>query len=77
VTNASPASNYLRDLGPLMLDVARAAKAEADRTADAFERGRQMGLYEAVSLLVQQSDAFGLDRDEVGLAGIDPDLDLL
>ena len=36
-----------------------------------------MGLYEAVSLLVQQADAFGMNRDEVGLAGIDPQRDLL
>lgn len=30
-----------------------------------------------VGVMVQQADAFGLDRAEVGVAGIDPDRDLL
>ena len=71
------ASNYLSDLGPLLMDLARTARADADRTGDPFDRGRSMGLYEAVSLVVQQADAFGLDRGDVGLEGIDPDRDLL
>ena len=36
-----------------------------------------MGLYEAVSLLVQQADAFGLDRNALGLPDLDLDRDLL
>jgi hypothetical protein len=69
--------HFLRDLGPLMMDMARSAKADADSTDDPFQRGRLMGLYEAVSLLVQQADAFGMDRDQVGLAGSEPERDLL
>jgi hypothetical protein len=49
----------------------------AGGTGDAFDRGRSMGLYEAVSLVVQQAAAFGLDRGAVGFQGIDPDRDLL
>jgi hypothetical protein len=60
-----------------MLSLARESRANAVRTGDEFDRGRQMGRYEAVSLLTQQADAFGMDRDELGLAGIDPDRDLL
>ena len=60
-----------------MLGLAQGAKDDADRTGDEYERGRQMGLYEAVSLLVQQADAFGMNRDEIGLAGVEPDRDLL
>jgi hypothetical protein len=33
---------------------------------DAFQHGRSMGLYEAVSLVVKQADAFGIDRAHVG-----------
>jgi hypothetical protein len=33
-------------------------------------------LYTAVSLIVEQAEAFGLDKDEVGMAGMDPDRDL-
>jgi hypothetical protein len=47
----STAANYLRDLGPLLLDLATSAKTNADQTGDAYDRGRQMGLYEAVSLV--------------------------
>ena len=73
------AAYYLRDFGPLLFELALAAKADADADAsgDGFNRGRASGLYEAVSLLVQQADAFGIDRDEVGLAGRDPDRELL
>jgi hypothetical protein len=35
------------------------------------------GLYEAVRLMVQQADGFDLDRGEAGLAGVEPDRDLL
>jgi hypothetical protein len=60
-----------------MVANARAAKKDADESGDAFERGRALGLYESVSLLVQQADAFGMDRDDIGLRGVDPDHDLL
>jgi hypothetical protein len=71
------ASNYLRDLGPLLLELATSAKEDAARTGDAYERGRQMGLYEAVSLMTQQAEAFGMSRDQVGLGEVDPERDLL
>ena len=60
-----------------MVDMVRSAKADADSTGDAFQRGRVTGLYEAVSLLAQQSDAFGTAGDDTGLAGIDPERELL
>ncbi|WP_329482101.1 hypothetical protein OG555_07545 [Kribbella sp. NBC_01484] len=65
-------------MGPLLLDLATSAKTNADQTGDAYDRGRQMGLYEAVSLVVQQADAFGLDRRDIGFeGGDDADSDLL
>lgn len=73
----SSAPDFVRDLGPLLLELAQAARADSDRSGDAFDRGRAHGLYEAVSLVTQQADAFGLDRGQVGLAGVDPDRDLL
>jgi hypothetical protein len=71
------ASNCLTDLGRLLLGLAQDAKDDAALSGDAFQRGRQMGLYEAVSLLAQQADAFGMSRDEVGLGDVDPERDLL
>ena len=60
-----------------MLGLAEAAKAEVAQGGDEYARGRLMGLYEAVSLLVQQAGVFGIDLEEVGLAGVDPDRYLL
>lgn len=71
------AADYLRDLGPLLVGLARDAREAAERSGSDFERGRLMGLYQAVSLLAQQADAFGMQRDEVGLNGVDVDNDLL
>ncbi|WP_183094954.1 hypothetical protein [Nocardioides stalactiti] len=64
------ASHYLRDLAPLLLELAQTAQHQADRSDDDFDRGRVMGLYEAISLLIQQADAFGMSSREVGLAGV-------
>lgn len=71
------AANYLRDLSPLLLELARDAKEAIEGEGNNFQVGRRHGLYEAVSLLIQQAEAFGMSRDEVGLAGVEPDRDLL
>lgn len=60
------ASDYLRDLGDLLWNMAEEARADS---ADDYERGRAFGLYEAVSLVEQQAASFGLSSDEVGLGG--------
>jgi hypothetical protein len=60
------ASDYLRDLGDLLWNMAEEARADA---ADDYERGRAFGLYEAVSLVEQQAASFGLSSDKVGLGG--------
>ena len=66
-----PAENYLRDVVPSLLERARQAKAGA--RGDPFETGRVQAYYEVLSTLVNQLDAFGIDRAK---AGIDERLDL-
>lgn len=45
-----------------------------DRDAlDEFARGRRFGIYEALALLLNQIDAFGLDRAELGLLDFNAD----
>ena len=75
--NETTHSHYLRDLGQELVDLARAAAAEACKEYDAFAVGRAFGLYEIVSLMQQQALAFGLPLSDVALDGVDPDRDLL
>ena len=67
----------IRDVSRELLDMARAAKVEAVASGVDYDKGRHFALYEVVSLLIQQADAFGIDRVMVGLTNIDPERDLL
>ncbi len=74
-------ANYLRDLGSLLRDMALEAKRhyEAGRGSDAdqFLLGRLGALHEVLSLMQQQSTAFGIPQSAVSLEGFDPDNELL
>jgi hypothetical protein len=67
--------HYLRDLGHLI----REAAEESARVAagDAFEQGRRLAYYEVVSLMLSQAATFGLAAEDLAMAGLDPDRDLL
>jgi len=75
--------NLLRDLFPALLERARQAGAEARRTSGdhadgVFERGRAQAYYEVLSSIVNQIDAFGVERDAVGVpAQLDLENELL
>ena len=74
------ASNYLRDLGDLLKQAARAAREESRRPLpvnDQFALGRLSAFHEVISLMQQQASAFGLDLHSLSLDDIDPDRDLL
>ena len=69
---------YLLDLGTLLREQALASKKESDRDrGNLFDLGRRMAYYEAVSLMINQAIAFGMELSELNLEGIDPDQDLL
>ena len=75
---ASPAENFILDLGALVKEAALSAAASAGGAgANEFETGRAMAWYEAASLLQQQAAAFGLSPSQVGLDGFDAERDLL
>lgn len=78
---ADTAALYLRDLGDLVKELARAAKAESDKAPAgedrAYAQGRLMALHEVVSLMQQQADAFGLSYRDLSLDDLDPERDLL
>lgn len=71
---------YLRDLGALLKEKALEARRERDG-ASAEDRpyalGRLTAFHEVVSLMQQQAEAFGLDLEDVGLADVVPERDLL
>jgi hypothetical protein len=71
---------YLLATNELLLEFALEAKAQADATrgsdAGNFNAGYLMGFHRVVSLAQQQAAAFGLELDELGLMGVDPNRDL-
>ncbi len=73
--------HYLRDLGFLVREQAKAAKLRALETKDDpshdFELGQSFAWYSVVSLMQQQAVAFEIPLVELALDGVDPDRDLL
>ena len=71
---------YVFDTIKLLIELARKAKLEADkpkkRSKDYME-GAIMGYYSIITLLKHQAFAFCIDQKELGLADMEPDVDLL
>ena len=74
------ADNYLRDLGELVKEQARAAKAAKEAVAGSddhdFELGRLTAWHEVVSLMQQQALAFAISLAELSLDDVSPERDL-
>lgn len=73
---ADPAAQYLRDFGREVMSLARREVAAND-AADGFAARRRLAYYEVVSLMIDQAQVFGISADDIGLAGVDPDRDLV
>ncbi len=63
-----PMIHLLRDYAWELRTALVASSAE-----DEFARGRRLGIYEALSLLLSQIDAFGIDRLQLGVADLEAD----
>ncbi len=79
-------ADYIRDIGVLLRDLALEARArelrdktmtEVDPASEAFDQGKVMAFYECITLMLHEAEIFGLSQDEIGLAGFDPDRELL
>jgi hypothetical protein len=73
-------ANYLRDLGHLLKEDALEAKRDAEAASGedaAFARGLSLAYYEVISLMQQQAWVFGIPLEEMSLADINPDKDLI
>ena len=68
--------DYLKDLTHEILRLGREAKCRA-AAGDLFEKGRQMGFYEVLSLMKNQAAAFGFDAASIGVGGLDLEREIL
>ncbi len=68
---------YVSDLGKLLREYAFDAKKERDAKGSEFELGKLLAYNQVISLMQHQAEVFGLPLEEMGLAGIDPDNDLV
>ena len=72
-----PIQLMIFDVVQELLVKAREAKVRAERSQSDFDKGQHFAFYDIISLLVQQSNAFGIDLSMVGLEGLDPERDIL
>ena len=77
MANSNTAENLLHDVTVELVAKAKEAKLAADSSGSDFDKGRQLALYEVVSLLIQQAVAFGLPLERIGAGGFDADRELL
>lgn len=79
--NNSECTAYVHDLGLLIKEKAFEAKSAKESSIGAvnhqFDLGRLMAFHEVVSLMQQQAEAFGIPLQEIGLADLDPEKELL
>ncbi len=71
---------YLNDFVSLLKKQAMEAKADADKPDkehDGYNQGHLMAYYSVISLLKHQAFVLNIDENDIGLANIDPDADLL
>ncbi|MBM3201502.1 MAG: hypothetical protein FJZ56_03735 [Chlamydiae bacterium] len=72
---------YLHDLGMLLKEKAQAAKNEKDNPSNQkdndYNIGYLMAFHEVIDLMKQQADVFDIKQDDIGLADIDAERDLL
>ncbi len=72
--------NYTYDLGMLLKEKARAAKYDKDHSIledTDYNTGYLMAFHEVIDLMKQQAQSFNIEQEEIGLADIDTEMDLL
>lgn len=69
--------NYLSDLGITLKEMALEAKQKARVSGTDFDIGYMAGFHRVLSLMQQQAEAFAIPLEEISLADIDPDEDLV
>ena len=72
---------YIQDLGVLLKEKAREAKISKDNSSKigdaSYEIGYLMAFYEVIDVMKQQAKAFNIEQEDIGLADIDVESELL
>lgn len=79
--NTKDLKNYLRETTCLLKDNARKAKLDADNpqekdSAD-FNTGFLMAYHQVIAIMKNQAPFFDLKQEDIGLADIEPEQDLV
>jgi hypothetical protein len=72
--------NYVIDLISIIKKQAKEAKLEADHPKEghaSFNNGYLMAYHTIIEFMKNQTKIFNIDQKDVGLAGIEPERDLL
>ena len=73
-------ASYLRDLGCLLKENALESRRNRDTAGDddkPYSLGHLMAYHEVVSLMQQQALAFGIDLEDICLADLEPESELI
>lgn len=71
---------YIKYMGNLLKEQAKKAKLDADKPDEGlkdYNTGELMAYYSVLSLLKNKAPIFDITQEEIGLADINPDADLL
>lgn len=69
--------NYKNLLKDVVLEILEKKNSYDLTETDEFAKGYNFAIYEVVSLLVEQSESFNIDKNEIGLGDINPEKDFL
>ena len=73
--------NYIREISCILKDNAKKAKLDADHPNKSdsaeFNSGFLMAYHQVIATMKNQAPLFDLDQEEIGLADIEPERDLL
>lgn len=72
--------NYLIDLISIIKKQAKEAKIEADHPKegyDSFNNGYLMAYHTVIEFMKNQTEIFNINQEDIGLADIEPERDLL
>jgi len=72
--------SYVIDLISIIKKQAKQAKLEADHPKDgrdSFNNGYLMAYHTVIEFMKNQAEVFNIDQEDVGLADIEPERDLL
>lgn len=72
--------NYIIDLISIIKKQAKEAKIEADHPKkgyDGFNNGYLMAYHTVIEFMKNQTEIFNIDQEDIGLADIEPERDLI